>query len=249
VFNLWQLDVAISKLNRYASRDSGDTVEVVERPSGGLSIVIADAQGSGYAAKTLSNLVTSKAVGLLKEGVRDTAVHEALHDHLYHYRGGRVSCALITISADTKDKVCRITTNSSVPVYLVESNGNPIIKELSGSSNSLGIYPETRPCYLTIPLRPEIMIIAMTDGILNAGRRASRNLDLQELISCCLSVGKTPADLADCILTKAVELDSGRPSDDMSIAILSVSKREKDEERRTMSIVMPIREDMLASEG
>ena len=68
-----KIDVAVAKTNKYASRESGDTVEMVERPGGGISVILADGQGSGRAAKTLSLLVTGKVTALLKEGVRDGA--------------------------------------------------------------------------------------------------------------------------------------------------------------------------------
>ena len=59
------IDLSIAKTNKYASRESGDTAELVERPAGGLSVVVVDGQGSGQAAKTLSLLISSKAVALL----------------------------------------------------------------------------------------------------------------------------------------------------------------------------------------
>src|SRR5918997_1197746 len=50
------VDIGIAKVAKYAVRDSGDTVEVVERPGGGISVVLVDGQGSGAAAKALSHL-------------------------------------------------------------------------------------------------------------------------------------------------------------------------------------------------
>ncbi len=41
-----KIDVAVAKTNKYASRESGDTVEIVERPGGGISVILADGQGS-----------------------------------------------------------------------------------------------------------------------------------------------------------------------------------------------------------
>ncbi|MBX6341209.1 MAG: serine/threonine-protein phosphatase, partial [Thermomicrobiaceae bacterium] len=84
------IDAAVSKTHKYALRESGDTVEVVERPGGGFSLVIVDGQGSGAAAKLLSLLVAGRAVGLLSEGVRDGAAARAAHDYLYATRGGKV---------------------------------------------------------------------------------------------------------------------------------------------------------------
>ncbi|MDW7675010.1 MAG: serine/threonine-protein phosphatase, partial [Bacillota bacterium] len=78
-----KLDVAVVKTNKYASSKSGDTVEIVERAKGGVSIIIADGQGSGRSAKITSNLVVTKAMSLLSEGARDGAVARAAHDFLY----------------------------------------------------------------------------------------------------------------------------------------------------------------------
>ncbi len=41
------VDVAVAKTEKYASRESGDTVEMVERPGGGFTIVMIDGQGRG----------------------------------------------------------------------------------------------------------------------------------------------------------------------------------------------------------
>ena len=42
-----EVQIAAAKTNKYAVTESGDTLEVVERPNGGLSVVLADGQTSG----------------------------------------------------------------------------------------------------------------------------------------------------------------------------------------------------------
>lgn len=39
------------KVNKYATRESGDTVENIERPGGGMTLVKADGQSSGRGVK------------------------------------------------------------------------------------------------------------------------------------------------------------------------------------------------------
>ncbi len=65
-----EVRIAVSKVRKYATSESGDTVEIVERPNGGLSVVLADGQSSGKGAKAISNLVVRKVISLLAEGVR-----------------------------------------------------------------------------------------------------------------------------------------------------------------------------------
>ncbi len=72
-----EVGLAVAKINKYATTNSGDTVEVVERPNGGLSVVMADGQSSGRGAKWISTLVVRKVITLLAEGVRDGAAARA----------------------------------------------------------------------------------------------------------------------------------------------------------------------------
>ena len=57
--------IAVSKIAKYATSESGDTLEMVERPAGGVSFVLADGQRSGRSAKAISNVVARKAISLL----------------------------------------------------------------------------------------------------------------------------------------------------------------------------------------
>jgi serine phosphatase RsbU (regulator of sigma subunit) len=245
---LAQLLVGISKVNRYASRDSGDTVEVVERPSGGLSVVVADAQGTGVAAKLLSNLVTSKAVALLKEGARETAVHEAVHDHLYHYKGGKVSCTLSTLSVDTRLRRCTLTRNSPAPAFLVRDGE---LRRVDEHSRPLGIIPMLEPQHSSVPLTPGLWIVAVTDGVSGAGARTGRQADLGQEIIAHLSADASlePGRLAQCILDDSVRRDQGRPTDDMTVVVVGVLDGDAGDERRSMGVRVSLRPDALCSEG
>ena len=76
-----EIQLAVAKINKYATSDSGDSVEVVERPNGGISVVMADGQSSGKGAKQISFLVVRKLISLLSEGVRDGAKRIAGEHH------------------------------------------------------------------------------------------------------------------------------------------------------------------------
>ena len=45
------VEIAVAKAAKYAVHESGDSVEVIERPRGGLSVVMADGQRSGRARR------------------------------------------------------------------------------------------------------------------------------------------------------------------------------------------------------
>ena len=84
-----EVKLAVAKINKYATSESGDSVEVVERPNGGISVVMADGQSSGKGAKQISSLVVRKVISLISEGVRDGAAARAASDYLFTERKGK----------------------------------------------------------------------------------------------------------------------------------------------------------------
>lgn len=237
-----RLLVGVGKMNRYASRDSGDTVEVVERPGGGISVVIADAQGSGPGAKLLSSLVTAQAVSLLKDGVRDTAVHEAVHDHLYHYKSGKVSCTLTTLTADTRRRILTITRNTDISAYFV-CDGR--LEAADEPSKPMGTSDGLRPVQRSVSLGENIWAVAVTDGVARAGSRTGIAVDIGAAVRAYVEDTTDAQFVAERILAAAVQRDRGRPVDDMSVVVLGVLAQEPPDERRFMTVSMPLRDDML----
>lgn len=214
------VEIGIAKTNKYASRESGDTAELVERPAGGFSVVMADGQGSGRAAKSLSLMVTSKAVGLLKEGVRDGAVARGVHDFLFAYRHGQVSATLDILSVDLKSETIVITRNAETTM-LVRRHG--YYETVPGASGPIGLYHMTRPTVTQLPLASGLHVLLVTDGVSGAGRRSGEGpLDLPAFAATHLA-GDLPAEtMAERVLAAAIERDGQRPADDMTVVALAL---------------------------
>jgi serine phosphatase RsbU (regulator of sigma subunit) len=216
------IQLAVAKTNKYASRESGDTVEAIERPHGGFSVVLADGQGSGRSAKSTSHMVTSKAISLLKDGARDGVTARLVHDYLYTYKGGQVSATLVIVTVDLISRTIVVTRNTHCPV-LVSTPDNPELLVLQDPSNAIGIYPATRPVVTEIPLQEGTYLLTYSDGLMEAGMRDSHPIDLQALFNRALSDGiKSASVLADHILAQALAAEGKRPADDMSVVVLAV---------------------------
>jgi serine phosphatase RsbU (regulator of sigma subunit) len=214
------VEIAIAKTNKYASRESGDTAELVERPAGGLSVVMADGQGSGRAAKSLSLLVTSKAVSLLKEGVRDGAVARGVHDYLFAYRHGQVSATLDILSVDLRTGTVVVTRNAATSMTVGRGGRYELVP---GCSGPIGLYHLTRPTVTQLPLEPGLRILLYSDGIPAAGRRDGHcPFDLAPFAAEALPEELTAAALADRLLDEAIRRDGGRPADDMTAVALAL---------------------------
>jgi serine phosphatase RsbU (regulator of sigma subunit) len=220
-----RIEVAWAKMPKGALGQSGDSIELVERPLGGLSLILADGQGSGPAARRIARMVAMKAVSLLADGSRDGAVARAVQDMLYTAREGRVTATLAILSADLHTGTAVLARNSPCPV-LVRQSG--VVFRIDGAADVIGTYRRTRPAITELPLTPDLVVATFSDGIVHAGRQWGKTLDwaaldqeLQELDTVHLGTW------VQTVLDQAVALDRGRPGDDMSIMAYGVVEDER----------------------
>jgi serine phosphatase RsbU (regulator of sigma subunit) len=221
-----EVQFAVAKVGKYATSESGDTLEMIERPHGGLSFILADGQRSGKAAKAISNIVARKAVQLLGEGVRDGAVARAAHDYLYTYRGGKVSATLNILSIDVITKTFVISRNNDAPVIVHTAiNG---LYQLDEPSERVGVHRHTKPVITEIPIVVGTIIVVFTDGLQHAGSLSgNRCYEPFAAMQQMIAAGVIDAyEIADTLLQGAYQLDNGRPRDDISVLVISVCESE-----------------------
>lgn len=232
-----EVQIAISKIKKYATSSSGDTAEVIERPNGGMSVVLADGQSSGKGAKWVSSLVVRKVIQFLADGVRDGAAARAASDALFTERGGRVSATLNILSADLQTSTLVITRNNPAPVVISYNNK---IKMLSEQSDPVGLRRDTRPMISEIPLDPGLTVVVYTDGLVHAGSYFGDTMDVCTCLEAELeSENPTPGHIADSLMNYALKLDRDMPRDDISVVVLRVINSGKDMIRR-MSVQLPV---------
>jgi serine phosphatase RsbU (regulator of sigma subunit) len=241
-----EVQVAVAKVAKYATSESGDTVEMIERPHGGLSFVRVDGQRSGRSAKAISNLVARKAISLLAEGVRDGAAARAAHDYLYTYRGGKVLATLNILSIDMVSRTIVLSRNSHCPILIVTDEETRVLDE---PSRPVGVHRGTKPIVVELPLQSPTTVVLFTDGLLDAGQRYGGTLDIPVAIqSLCDDRGCAAQSIADQLLAQALQLDRGRAGDDITILVLTVQARRREEEPalfantdvRRMSLMFPL---------
>jgi serine phosphatase RsbU (regulator of sigma subunit) len=235
-----EVQFAVAKISKYATSESGDTLEMIERPHGGLSFVLVDGQRSGKAAKVISNLVARKAIQLLSEGVRDGAAARAAHDYLYTYRGGKVSATLNMLSVDTNTKTFVISRNNDAPVIVyTPATGRYLLDE---PSRSVGVHRYTKPVITEIPIQLDTIIVVFTDGLRHAGSLSGNGTyDPYAAMDRLLAAGKcSPRLIADTLLQEANAMDNGRPRDDISILVVAVVPQPDDSQVRRMDVHLPL---------
>ena len=232
-----EVQIAISKIKKYATSSSGDTAEVIERPNGGMSVVLADGQSSGKGAKWVSSLVVRKVIQFLADGVRDGAAARAASDALFTERNGRVSSTLNILSADLQTGTLVITRNNPAPVVISYQDQ---IRMLDEESDPVGLRRDTRPLITELPLEPGLTVVVFTDGLVHAGSYFGESMDFCTAIKVELEdEDPSPNKIADSLMNHALKLDHGMPRDDISIVVMRVTNSGDDLIRR-MSVQLPV---------
>lgn len=240
-------EIAVAKVTKYAVSESGDSVEIVERPNGGLSVVMVDGQRSGKSAKAISNIAVRKAISLLAEGVRDGAVARATHDYLRIQRGGQVSAELIIVSVDLETRTIVVSRNSQCPVLVLRPSdayrSEPIWTALDSPADAVGVHSRVKPVIDEWPLTAGQVIVAFTDGVLYSGSRRGTPLDVRAAVASLCADAPIPAQsLADSLLDTSVCADELRPADDTTVVVIRVFDCESDDSLaiRRMSVSFPL---------
>lgn len=234
-----QIEVAAAKIGKWATSQSGDTLEMIERPQGGFSFVLVDGQRSGQAAKAISNLVARKVISELAEGVRDGAAARAAHDYLYTYKGGKVSATLNILSVDLITDTLVLSRNSHCPIIVFTPEEG--VKLLDEPVEPIGVYRGTKPCITELPLMADTLAIVYTDGLQRAGSWSSPVFDVPRAAQDLIGQGDTTAQkVADALLGKALALEDGRPRDDISVLVLHIIKEPAEDDVRHLLLSVPL---------
>ena len=231
-----EVQFAVAKVTKWATSESGDTLEMIERPHGGISMVLVDGQRSGKSAKLISNIVARKAVQLLSEGVRDGAAARAAHDYLYTNRGGKVSATLNMISVDTLTRTLVISRNNEAPVLVhTAAEGFYLLDQ---PSVAVGVHRNTKPVISEVPIEVNTIVVAFTDGLRHAGTLSGRGMAYDPDAAFRQMVGEGIGDahtICDRLLAEALAMDNGRARDDISVMAISVLESADGDEVRRLS--------------
>ncbi|MBT9152693.1 MAG: Stage II sporulation protein E [Firmicutes bacterium] len=231
-----EVRIAVAKTNKYAHSESGDSLEITERPQGGVSVILADAQGSGKSARTNSRLVVSKAAALIAEGARDGAVARTVHDMLYALRDGKISSTLTIASADFETQSIVISQNAGPPLFVMQGG---TVMTLASTDQPIGVHRSMKPAICEFPLERGLAIVGMTDGIYHAGRSRGKPWTDEEFMDFIKTHIDPPEFLANIMLAESTRRDQARPCDDMAIFVLQVGEYEAETKVRTMRVNVP----------
>ena len=173
-----ELQAAISKADRYSSAEQGDKVEVIERPRGGLSIIMAEGKLSGRRSRSIAMKAVHSILNLIATGLHDGAASRIVLTNIFEEHKGKAQINLHIISCDLESQSIVITKNNAIPVVTV----------FEGRADYLpfDVTNESEPCDCPSVYQFEIEegrdFILVTDGVLQAGAQHEQPLDLRLLV-------------------------------------------------------------------
>nr|NIM94767.1 SpoIIE family protein phosphatase [Anaerolineales bacterium] len=107
-------------------------------------------------------------------------------------------------------------------------------------SSPIGTRLGIRPSIIEVPLESGLAAVVFTDGLLHAGERSGKKMDIVNCIKDIMSEGPPDAaHWADHLLAHALELEQNRPSDDISVVVVAILPSKGDEVRR-LTAHMPL---------
>jgi serine phosphatase RsbU (regulator of sigma subunit) len=230
-----EFQIAIAKVDRYSSNEEGDKVEVIERPLGGLSIILAEGKLNGRRSKAVALKAVHKLLTLISEGIHDGASSRAVLTNLNNEHGGNAELNLSVISCDLVSQTLVITKNNQLPVALIRDEKIDYLR-IEDEECNLALTPKV----FQFQLEEGMTLVICSDGIFRAGCQNNQPFNLTLNLEALFEDDEPSVRvLADYLLTQAISQDIGRPHDDMSVIVLRTADKGSQGIRR-VDIQFPI---------
>jgi serine phosphatase RsbU (regulator of sigma subunit) len=134
------------------------------------------------------------------------------------------------LSIDLASRSLVLTRNNPSPLIIIR---NRKVEIMDDPVDPVGIRRDIRPVIHEIPLEANLAVVIFSDGLTHAGERVGTPVQLETVLYAIQA--EVPFDAkawADALLQHAVDLDQGRPADDISILVAMIHETSVDDVRR-----------------
>lgn len=210
-------DVAISSATKKNSVGSGDNALVFSIDTGKVAIILADGMGSGERANFQSSIVVKLTKKLLMSGFNAETCLRLINDILMT-NSEKDSFSTIDLCVINLYTGCaEFAKAGSAKSYLKLQNSYHTI---AASSLPAGLVHSVEPDFCNKYMTANDWLIMATDGVTDVLDATDKN----EIFKLSENFNGTPKDLSDKILAYALKKSGGVPSDDMTVAVCSISR-------------------------
>lgn len=235
-----EVHAAISKIDRHASVLQGNKVEIIERPKGGISIVMAEGKLSGKRSSAVAMKAAHEIINLIMDGIHDGASARAVLSKIKKDYQEKAQVTLSIISCDLESKTVVVTKNNLNPVLISEQNE---CRYLSIDEDAEQL--RCNPAVYQFELARGQLFVLLSEGVLKAGSYNNNPIDFMMTTASLFDENEEDLDvqeIADFLLNQAISHDSGKPRDDMTVVVLQTSPAAQREIRREY-VCYPIKQN------
>lgn len=206
----------IAKATKDGSEKSGDTYSVANLSDYKFLVALSDGMGSGDNAERVSNTALSLIESFYKAGLSGNLILKTVNKILSINQEDTFTALDVSV-IDLKTCKADFIKYGSPYGFIIGENG---IKIIEGNSLPLGIVEELKPNVCTSDLSNDNMILLITDGISDAFGSVDQLIDFLRNVPAL-----NPQSLADTVLNKAIDLNDGKPKDDMTALAVRLFKK------------------------
>ncbi len=232
------IEFGIAKTGCFENTESTETTEIIERPSGGQSVVYCSGKRNGSKSKIISSVITNKVLEKIAESFRDSSSVKSVSDQINREYAGEVSGDFCMLSADFESETIVVSRLTANPVFFYQRGA---VNVWDTKTHLLGSGKGIHPSITEIPIESGSVVVMLSKGILNAGCSAGEKADITELILSTIEDNEElSADrIADFFLKCAEAMDENKPKDDMTAIVIKVSSTSPAHARR-MLVTCPV---------
>lgn len=206
----------IASATKDGSEKCGDTHSVIKISDDKFLVALSDGMGSGETAEKVSSIALSLIESFYRAGLPSELILKTVNK-LLSINAEDTFTALDISVIDLKTCRADFIKYGSPYGFVIGENG---IKIVEGNSLPLGILEELKPAVCQTNLANDNMLVLVTDGISDAFGSSGEIIDFIRTMPAL-----NPQTLADSILKKAVELNDGKPKDDMTALAVRLFKK------------------------
>jgi sigma-B regulation protein RsbU (phosphoserine phosphatase) len=200
----------------------GDFYDFVTLPDHRLAVAVGDASGKGLAAALMISSVQSslRTAGLFTDNA-GAAVLETVNRVVYGSSLAERYATLFYGVFDRESRVLRYVNAGHHPPMVIRRDASVLWLEAGGAP--VGMFPDWRYEEGIVQLSPGDLVVACTDGVLEAVNPAGEDWGIEGLRRAVSEGGAQSADeVVQSIFSSMDEFSRGRQTDDATVVALRV---------------------------
>jgi sigma-B regulation protein RsbU (phosphoserine phosphatase) len=200
----------------------GDFYDFMPLPHDCLALAVGDASGKGLAAALMiSNVQSSVRTAASFAGSDGVAVLTAVNRQVHASSlEDRFATLFYGVFDGTKHRLQYVNAGHNPPM-VIRRDGSIISLEAGGAP--LGIFADSSYGQGTVELNPGDLILAYTDGVIEATNPAESEWGVEGLRKAAIGSNALCADeIVDAIFTSMDEFSLGRQTDDATVVVVRV---------------------------